>query len=138
MKRHDSLIPLSRFHRSCLFLALIAKPNAPTVKGYPTELAEKIDYAIAFYQKQLIPHFDLEAKLWRQVATKSTVLSDLVQCMKEERQALIESFETLRTLPSEGNLNKMGQMLEAHIRKEERVLFQQIQQDLTEEELNDL
>ena len=86
MKRHPVLIPLSRFHRSCLFLALMAKENAPAIKGYPTSPEDKIDYAIRFYQRQLRHHFQQEAGLWNQVRDKSDTLKRLVEELTTERQ----------------------------------------------------
>jgi len=138
MKRHESLISLSRFHRSCLFLALIAKPKAPAIKGYPTEISAKISYALMFYQNELLPHFEIEERLWNYVAPKSKALTELIAVMTTERAQLNESFSVLADDQSEENLNSMGLLLETHIRKEERALFQQIQEDLSENELQQL
>ena len=135
MRRHEALIPLSRFHRSCLFLALMAKKNAPAIKGYPTELYEKIEFAIAFYNSQLVPHFEKEQKLWDQVEGKSEKLRAIITDLKIERNDLKGLFEKLSSTANETTLHKMGAMLEKHVRKEERALFQQIQADLTEKEL---
>lgn len=134
MKRHESLIPLSRFHRSCLFLALIAKENAPPVKGNPTAIDEKILYAKSFYQRQLKPHFALESKLWEYVESKTDSLLEIVRDLRQERIELIAQFESLTT-DDAAAFYEMGALLEKHVRKEERVLFQQIQTDLSEEEL---
>ena len=135
MKRHESLIPLSRFHRSCLFLALIAKENAPAVKGYPTEINEKISYANSFFIRRLRPHFDREEKLWSFVANKSEELAKIVDELSIERTTLILLFQKLNENCTKATLHEMGTLLEKHVRKEERVLFQQIQKDLTDEEL---
>ncbi len=136
MRRHESLIPLSKFHRSCLFLALIAKENAPEIKGYPTDIAGKIEYAIGFYQGPLQKHFDLEIKLWKYASPKSERLKEIVSALANERKELHELFERLLADQTEACLNQIGALLEKHIRKEERVLFQQIQNDLTEKELS--
>ena len=135
MKRHESLIPFSRFHRSCLFLALIAKENAPAVKGYPTEIDDKISYAIDFFQRKLTPHFKEEQRLWEFVQEKSHTLKTIVNELRTERSKLIGLFDSLeihRDIPS---FFEIGALLEMHVRKEERVLFQQIQSDLSEKEL---
>lgn len=138
MKRHDKLIPLSRFHRSCLFLALMAKENAPNIKNYPNEIPEKIDYAISFYHGPLRTHFEKEALLWAQVKDKSDELSIIVNDLSKERHELNDLFELLESERYTKTLHELGKLLEKHVRKEERVLFQQIQSDLTEEELLDL
>ena len=118
MRRHESLIPLSHFHRSCLFLALMAKPNAPNIKGYPTKLQAKIEYAISFYQQELSPHFTVEANLWVAVNRKSKKLKMLIEELTTEREELIQLFTALSEKPSEELLNAVGILLEKHVRKE--------------------
>ncbi|OEK04733.1 hypothetical protein [Roseivirga misakiensis] len=138
MKRHQSLIPFSKFHRSCLFLALIAKENAPDVKGYPTDLAGKIDYANSFYKQALQEHFAMESKLWNYVSSKSDLLKNIVMDLQIERNKLNDLFFALDQSRSAEILYELGDLFEKHVRKEERVLFQQIQKDLTEEELSEI
>lgn len=138
MKRHKSLIPLSQFHRSCLFLALIAKENAPVVKGYPTDIEGKIEYALSFYQGPLQKHFYKEKQLWKYVKPKSQHLNEVLTELTQERKALQDLFDKLLKNKAATILNQIGALLEKHIRKEERVLFQQIQSDLTEEELSEI
>lgn len=135
MRRHQKLIPLSRFHRSCLFVALMAKENAPDMKGYSDEIPDKINYAVSFYQDQLKAHFEVEQELWNQVSTKSEKLKIIIDELTVERLSLSRLFQRLAKIRSEKALNEVGDLLERHIRKEERVLFQQIQNDLSEQEL---
>lgn len=135
MKRHESLVELSRFHRSCLFLALVAKPNAPIVKGYPTDIQEKIGFALDFHKTQLTPHFAKELTLWNWVRNKSERLEEVISVLVSEREKLNTLFTKIELNKDEEILNEIGILLEVHVRKEERVLFQQIQSDLTEKEL---
>lgn len=95
MKRHPSLIPLSRFHRSCLFLALVAKENAPEVKGYPTDIRGKIAYAVSFYKGPLKSHFREEERLWDYAVSKSSKLKSIVVELQNERSELRTKFESL-------------------------------------------
>ncbi len=60
MRRHPSLIPLSRFHRSGLFVAQMCKRNGPKFKGYPVDAMDKARYALDFFERSLEPHFILE------------------------------------------------------------------------------
>lgn len=137
MKRHPSLIPLSRFHRSVLFLALVCKKNAPPVKGYPQDNEGKRDYALAFYRAKLRPHMDLEEqKLFPIAAAVNEPLKLLTEELLEEHRSLDLLFEKLNEaeeLPA--SLDEMGVLLEKHVRKEERQYFQQIQESLGEEQL---
>lgn len=140
LKRHPSLIPLSRFHRSVLFLALVCKKNAPDVRGYPTENPGKRDYAISFYQTQLKAHMDMEEqKLFPAVAGKSKELADLVKELKKEHLEIERCIQTLARSENLGfDLDALGVLLESHIRKEERQFFQLIQKELSEQEINAL
>lgn len=135
MKRHPVLIPFSRFHRSCLFLALIAKKNAPAIKGYPTNHSEKISFTLAFYENELSHHFEIEERIWAFAEKASARLTLLVKELKDDRQELHESFHLLEMEPTTENLNHLGHLLEKHVRKEERQLFQVMQAELTEEQM---
>ncbi len=129
MKRHPYLIPFSRFHRSILFLALIAKENAPKVKGYPEKIEDKISYALEFYEEQLLPHFNSERnKVFTVFTGKDSALDELIVSIEEERQIICEGFEELKN--DESNFTQfhdLGEKLEKHVRREERELFQMIQ-----------
>ena len=140
MKRHPSLIPLSRFHRSVLFLALVCKKNAPPVKGYPQDLEGKRDYAISFYQRQLKAHMMLEEEqLFPKVRTKSEALGILVGELLEEHQQIEKLISRLQdSTDLSESLDELGHLLETHVRKEEREFFQQIQSTLSEPELTAL
>ena len=140
MKRHDSLVPLSRFHRSVLFLALIAKKNSPPIKGYPTTLNEKKNYALSFFEQKLEAHFQFEEeKLLPNIRGKNKELDELADEIVREHLELRKFFKALRYGNNpEAELNNLGVALEKHIRKEERKLFQMIQRALTRDELNQL
>lgn len=134
MRRHPSLIPLSRFHRSVLFLALVCKKNAPPVKGYPVDNEGKRDYAMAFYKAKLKPHIALEeTKLFPAVSDINNELKILAEDLSDEHQRLDQLFAELQTtddLPD--TLDRLGTLLESHIRKEERQFFQLIQVSMDE------
>lgn len=140
MKRHQSLIPLSKFHRSVLFLALVAKKNAPPVKGYPSSPEGKKDYALSFYERQLKDHFKLEEeKLLPAVKGKNKDLDKLIDDIVSEHRELGELFDQLQKSKNlEFDLNNLGVALEKHIRSEERQFFQKVQQILTPDEMEAL
>lgn len=140
MKRHASLIPLSRFHRSVLFLALVCKKNAPPVKGYPADDEGKRDYALVFYQSKLKPHMDLEeSRLFPAIAAVNHALKTLTGELTEEHQRLDELFAELgKTENLSDTLNQLGILLETHVRKEERQFFQLIQESLDDTQLTEL
>jgi hemerythrin-like domain-containing protein len=142
MKRHQSLIPISRQHHEGLLAARLLQHGAPPYKGMPTTAAAKRDYILVLLQRHLKPHFTLEeATVFPLAASFSdTLRSQTEQLQAEHRQleALIQALPqaTDATLPDE--LHEVGQLLEQHIRQEERVFFEQVQQELPEEELQQL
>ncbi len=140
MRRHPGLIPLSRFHRSVLFLALVCKKNAPPVKGYPEDDEGKRDYALAFYQAKLKAHITLEeTRLFPVVAGINDQLGALVTGLTEEHAALDKLFAALRTTGAlSETLHQLGTLLESHVRKEERQFFQLIQESMDDEALSGL
>lgn len=138
MKRHEALVPFSRFHRSCLFLALVAKKNAPKIKDYPTELSGKINYAHSFYTNQLKKHFEKEERLWDFAEKHSEALASLIRFLRAERKELHKQFHMLEKEPTAEQLDRLGKLLEKHVRNEERKLFQLIQAELSEAQLQSL
>ena len=133
MKRHEKLIPYSRFHRKILFLALIAKPNAPNVKGYPTKIDDKISYALAFYENELSSHFlEEESQLFAIYKGQDDELDLLIDDLMNEREEIKSLFEQLFKKREEAILNELGVSLEKHVRKEERQFFQLLQEKVLE------
>ncbi|MEO7264876.1 MAG: hypothetical protein ABIW38_08185, partial [Ferruginibacter sp.] len=63
MKRHPSLISLSREHHGALILARLLQKNAPAYKGLPSDSNGKAVYALQFYKDELIQHFLQEEKV---------------------------------------------------------------------------
>lgn len=139
MKRHPALIPLSKFHRDILFLALIAKANAPDVKGYPKTIEGKIEYALDFHEGKLKPHFQKEAtRLFAPLEGRFEQLDAIIGELRAERKTIYQMFGHLKADRKEKQLNALGALLEKHVRKEERIFFQTIQDLLSPEELDKL
>ena len=116
------------------------KAGAAPYKGYPTDVEGKIHYLFSDYEEKLKPHFAAEENiLFPAVKNRSPEISTLVgELISEHRQlfSLIESVNT--TADKKERLNEIGMLLEQHIRKEERRLFEMIQQAMNGEELLEL
>jgi hypothetical protein len=124
MKRDALLIPFSRDHHGGLLLAQLLKAGAPPYRGLPTEPDGKIAYALDFYRTKLQPHFAGEEKMFRECLGLDATTDALIGELLEEHQYLSAGFEELpATTDSEQQMNLLGNALEAHIRKEERVFF---------------
>jgi hemerythrin-like domain-containing protein len=140
MKRHPSLIPLSRQHHEGLITARLIQRDAPPYKGLPTDLEGKKQYYLDFYRLHLQPHMQLEDRvLFPFVLVLQAELEPLITELKQEHQHIHMLTGGLRfegDLPEQ--LHELGALLETHIRKEERVFFERIQELLSEPELQNL
>lgn len=140
MRRHEALIPLSRFHRKILFAAQLLKRDNVPFKGFPADPEGKRLYIQQFYSQELKGHFHLEEQILFPFASeRESTLKLLLEELRKERQNLhLKISELTATTSLEEDLNALGFALESHIRKEERILFQQIQAALSEEEMIEL
>ena len=140
MKRHNSLVPLSHDHQRGLLLAQLIKRKAPAYKGLPKDIPGKIEYTLNAYAKELSPHFKNEEEILFPAARGNDADLDtmLDEIINEHRQ--IESMiEKLKIPGSEiEKLDVLGKKLDAHIRKEERILFPLIEKTLGEKLLSEL
>lgn len=137
MKRHPALIPISREHHQLLLLAQLLKKDAPAYKGMPTDLEGKVEYAENTWDSLFEPHVELEEKvLYPMIYSYAPSLSGLISELLKEHQEIAIAFKSLN--PQSEELDRLGKLIERHVRKEERMLFQQAQELLTEEQLDQL
>lgn len=139
MKRHEALAPLSREHHGALILAQLVKKGAPAYKGLPTDTDGKINYTVNFYKHDLILHFSKEEAILEKVRHADTDIERLTKEIISEHDTLKKRFLSLETAADKQTaLDELGHLLEAHIRKEERILFPLIQEHCSEELLSQL
>ena len=134
MKRHPSLAHLSRDHHGALLLARLLQKDAPPYKGLPLDTAGKAEYALKFYQDDLIKHFDDEERILKLVTGVSADMDLLVETIYSEHQNLHVLFQSIKSNADLAtHLDVLGKALELHVRKEERELFPLIQEKCSEE-----
>jgi hemerythrin-like domain-containing protein len=140
MKRHKSLIPLSKFHRKVLTVSLMVKRNSPPIKGYPTEPLEKAAFVQDFYYHHLRHHFRVESdELFGTVWGKDDNLNNIIHEIQGQRKTITRLIDQLSAGGDlETKLDIIGAALEAHIRKEEYQFFPAIQEVMTEDELREI
>ena len=138
MKRHPAVAPLSRDHHRTLLLAQSIKKGAPQYRGMATTDEGKREEITLHFEEHLKDHFIKEEKIFAECRNVSPQTDELITEIIEEHQRVEELIRALK----EGNeitntLDALGFLLEKHIRKEERQLFELLQENLSEEKLND-
>jgi hemerythrin-like domain-containing protein len=127
LKRVPELQPLSHDHHHGLQLCW--KIRTGFSKKVPLERIKR--YADWFYENHLKPHFELEEKYIFPVLDSK---NELVQQALSEHKNLRYLFEQKTVL--EIYLLQIEKELQNHIRFEERILFAEIQQIATAEQLS--
>lgn len=135
MKRHKSLIPLSRQHHDALLLAQLIKKDAPAYKGLPNDIKGKREYTLVRFRDHLVPHFEAEELILIPfILGKHEKIDKLCEQIIFEHQEILVLVEHIRAENNiETNLDKLGNLISLHVRKEERELFEIIQEVFTEE-----
>ena len=118
IKRNESLTPLSREHHHGLLLCW--KIRTGYRKNIETSRIQS--YAHWFYTSHLLAHFEVEEKYVFPVLGSENAL---VKRALTEHRKLRRLFEGVKEEPK--NLGLIEEKLDAHIRFEERVLFNKIQ-----------
>lgn len=128
MKRHQSLINLSKDHYHGLLLAQMIKKGAPQYRGMPNTLEGKLQYTLTFWSKELIRHFEEEEKILLPfILNKNEHLNNLCNKMLQDHNEIKEIIDKLKLGNDiESLLNDLGFLLERHIRMEEREMFESI------------
>ncbi|MBK7630865.1 MAG: hemerythrin domain-containing protein [Ignavibacteriales bacterium] len=137
MKRHPALIPLSQDHHQGLLLAQLIKKDAPNYNGLPKDLIGKMNYAQEVYTDDLVQHFkDEEELVFPFLKGKNEEVDKLISEILNEHILLKQKILALdKNSDLINQLDEIGNLLEGHIRKEERILFEKAQLLLNEEEL---
>ena len=139
MKRHESLVPLSREHHPSLLLAQLLKKNAPAYRGMPTDPVSKAAYAVEQFDSSIKQHFSKEEQMLEKLKGLNHAIDLLAAEIIQEHRALTDSFIAIRSSDDLVNdLHTLGNRLEQHIRKEERVLFPLIEQHCPEKMLAEI
>jgi hypothetical protein len=141
VKRHASLIPLSREHNTALVLALRIDREAPSADA--DALAAIYDTLISFWARGLLPHFRVEnecllARLIRHVEPDN----QLIARTHRDHLGIEALVADIRDDPNvesrRGLLLAFAERLRTHIRWEEDTLFQSTQELLTDDEMSAL
>ncbi len=126
LKRHSALQPLSRDHHHSLLLVWKLRKG---IKA-KIELKRITQYVKWFYEAYELAHFNHEEQYVLPILDDE---NEAVKKIKAEHQILKEAF--LKETHSTESLTDLANLLESHIRFEERTLFNLIQDTATPQQL---
>jgi hemerythrin-like domain-containing protein len=133
MLRDKNLVPLSRQHQHALALCVrINRAPMPTPRELDAWQAEIQQH----FEQEIQYHFAAEEATLFPAARRFPDLRSLVEELVADHAQLRNYFTraTNRSLDRDA-LRQFAELLSTHIRKEERQLFEEIQKQLTPEEL---
>jgi hemerythrin superfamily protein len=133
MIREKFLIQLSKEHHDFLILAQLLKKDIPDYKGLPNNLDDKILYAQDKFNSKIKSHFSLEQKIFDYLKDVDHIYTGLCSEYESDHNIIERMLLNLNpNLSDSEDLNEAGIKIYDHTRKEERLLFQQLQSTLTE------
>lgn len=116
MKRHPALVPLSHQHQHALALCVRLRRGQAT--------AEDVRQA---FREEIAAHFRAEEGILFPAARAHGVELELVEELLAEHRLMEGQLATLDA----GGLADFAELLDGHIRKEERRLFESLQSSLS-------
>jgi len=132
MKRHEQLQPLSRQHHNGLLAALLLK------KGIAKSAAANLmaAFIVDFWKNDLNEHFESEEEVLIPALINTSLDKNLTEQLLKEH-ALIRSYiDLLKDNPDDlSTIRAFQELLEKHIRFEEKVYFPAAEKLLSEEQL---
>jgi hemerythrin-like domain-containing protein len=133
MLRDKNLVPLSRQHQHALALCVRIDRASPIgeadVAVWQAEVSQ-------LFEAEIRIHFAAEEQVLFPVARKFSELIPLVDELLADHVVLRECFVNAEARQmSAADLSAFGQRLTVHIRKEERLLFERMQELMIQEEL---
>ncbi len=131
MKRNINLQELSKDHHQGLLLCWKIRQGIKRT----IETDRIAAYCRYFFDNHLLSHFKEEEE---HVFACMPDTNPLKRQVLSEHQELRQAFKALSAKQSVENLLSLANLLEAHIRFEERTLFPHMEQALTDEQLNSI
>jgi iron-sulfur cluster repair protein YtfE (RIC family) len=129
MQRHPNLVPLSHEHKRLLFVCRYLKINAAPYEGFPLETQAKLEYMVKIFQEVMVPHIQKEDYLFELCRGYHADIDIMLDELLEEHRtisgmysALVDSVDVVK------DMDALACSLEEHIRKEERVVFEKLQE----------
>ena len=141
-RRHPALIPVARDHHECLILAQrLMHGTTASERDWPREAAPQAALLARFFERHLRDHFAAEEDLVFPAARSAggEAESLVVQLLAEHREmaGLVEQL-AVNLQVTAAELAAFGQLLNDHIRLEDRQLFPLMEAQMQADALLDL
>ncbi len=142
MKRHESLVALSRDHHDGLLLATrLQQGKKALLRLWSHDPAWQAAYVVKIFDEGLVLHFEAEEKVLFPLAAKwIRKHQDTLRRLLDEHvkmRTLVDSLRRQEGMHLVETLMEFGKILEGHIRCEEREFFPQCEEDIPLDELED-
>ena len=142
MKRHLALVPLSRQHHDGLALGVMIQRGLRdgADPAHTAQFERLREQALDLWQLEFRGHFEVEEQIVFPAA-RASVEPGLVDALLAEHQEIRQQFAALEQAPTSESgpvLERLRTALVRHIRTEERVLFQAMQEAMDEQQLDTL
>jgi hemerythrin-like domain-containing protein len=132
IKRNENIVKLSRDHHASLLFCWKIRQG---IKHH-IDLDRMINYVRYFWTQHFAPHFgEEEAFLF------APLKDDKVQRALDDHKQIKASIETMDRLgiqDREGKLLQLADMVDEHVRYEERILFPHLELSLSDEQLTQI
>lgn len=132
MQRAESLQPLSRQHKSALMTCLLVR------KGISKQASVAVisDFLLQSWKTDIRPHFEEEEQKLLPVLNRHPQGTAMAATIDRDHQLLRNAFIRLeQTGVTQSLLAAIADQLEQHVRYEERIVFQQMQDFLPAAEI---
>ena len=135
-RRHESLIPLSREHHYGLLVCLRIHRGIENHQADVSWLSERSEKVIQFFESDLKTHFEAEeGVVFPAMSGIEDSRATIEQLVDEHRklEKLVQQLRKARELELAPLLREFADLLEAHIRTEERALFPRYEKGVSSE-----
>ena len=131
MLRDPSLIPLSHEHQHALALCVLIDRSTADPDAQARMIVDQ-------YDAEIKSHFEIEERVLFPVAAALVETRGLTDELVAEHGHLRALVESLRARGEKAAIAEFTAMLRQHVRKEESILFEQMQRLLSREELDSI
>ena len=121
IKRSQELAPFSREHHEALLFVWKIRQGIK----YKTEISTLASYCRWFWENYLKDHFQKEETAFLNVLPSTNAM---LEKMLDDHDAIRSKIEQLTQFPSELGFERLAQIIQYHVRFEERELFKYIEQ----------